>query len=82
MPAVAAAHVLDAKGLNCPLPVLRAKKAMKSVPAGETLHMETTDPNAPRDIIALCEAEGYRLDSSEESNGVFVFKIHNPLKAA
>jgi tRNA 2-thiouridine synthesizing protein A len=68
-------EVLDVKGLNCPLPVLRTKKKMKSVPKGEVLTVEATDPNAARDIPALCEASGFALLSLEERDGVFVFQI-------
>ncbi|WP_341705254.1 sulfurtransferase TusA family protein [Ferrovibrio sp.] len=68
-------EILDVKGLNCPLPVLRTKKRMKSVPRGDILTVEATDPNAAKDIPALCEASGYDLVSLEEQGGVFVFRI-------
>ena len=68
-------QVLDVKGLNCPLPVLRTKKAMKAVPKGDVLTVEATDPNTMRDIAALCDAAGFALLSSQEQNGVFVFRI-------
>lgn len=68
-------QMLDVKGLNCPLPVLRTKKAMKAVPQGEVLTVEATDPNTMRDIAALCDASGFALLSSEERDGVFVFRI-------
>lgn len=68
-------QVLDVKGLNCPLPVLRTKKAMKAVPAGGVLTVEATDPQAPKDIAALCEAAGFALLSSDEQDGIFVFRI-------
>lgn len=68
-------QMLDVKGLNCPLPVLRAKKAMKTVPRGEVLTVEATDPNTMRDMAALCEAGGFTLLSAEERSGVFVFRI-------
>jgi tRNA 2-thiouridine synthesizing protein A len=67
--------ILDLKGLNCPLPVLRTKKAMKTVPRGETLTVEATDPAAMRDIAALCETAGFALLSAEERDGIFVFAI-------
>lgn len=69
------AQILDVKGLKCPLPVLRTRKAMKAVPKGEVLTVEATDPNVPRDMMALCEAAGFALLSSEERDGVFVFRI-------
>lgn len=71
---------LDVKGLNCPLPVLRTKKAMKGVPPGETLLVEATDPNAQRDIAALCEASGYELGPVQEREGVFHFVIRQPVR--
>lgn len=67
--------ILDLKGLNCPLPVLRTKKAMKSVAKGEILTVEATDPAAMRDISGLCETAGFTLLSAEERDGVFVFEI-------
>lgn len=68
-------QMLDVKGLNCPLPVLRTKKAMKAVPKGEVLTVEATDPNTMRDIAALCDASGFALLAAEEKGGVFVFRI-------
>ncbi len=68
-------EILDVKGLNCPLPVLRTKKAMKAVPKGQVLTVEATDPNTLRDIAALCEASGFALLSAQERDGVFVFEI-------
>jgi tRNA 2-thiouridine synthesizing protein A len=66
---------LDLKGLNCPLPVLRTKKAMRDVPKGEVLTVEATDPQAPRDMAALCEAAGFDLLATDERDGVFIFRI-------
>ena len=45
--------VLDAKGLNCPLPILKAKKALKDVPEGGTLEILATDPGAVADFQAF-----------------------------
>jgi tRNA 2-thiouridine synthesizing protein A len=61
--------ILDLKGLNCPLPVLRAKKAM----AG--LQVLATDPGAVRDFEALCRNTGATLEKLVEQDGVFVFDI-------
>ena len=68
-------QTLDAKGLQCPLPVLRARKALKTVPAGSTLTVEATDPSAPKDFAAFCEATGNRLAASTEEGGVYRFVI-------
>jgi tRNA 2-thiouridine synthesizing protein A len=52
---------LDAKGLNCPLPILRAKKALKDVPTGGTLEIQATDPGAVKDFEAFCRTTGNEL---------------------
>ncbi|WP_142849588.1 sulfurtransferase TusA family protein [Telmatospirillum sp. J64-1] len=67
--------VLDVKGLNCPLPVLRTKKAMKDVPAGGTLQVMTTDPGSVKDFQAFCEQTGNQLENWSEADGVFTFLI-------
>jgi tRNA 2-thiouridine synthesizing protein A len=67
--------ILDLKGLNCPLPVLRAKKAMASLPAGAALQVLATDPGAVRDFEALCRNTGATLEKLVEQDGVFVFDI-------
>lgn len=68
-------HVLDAKGLNCPLPVLRAKKAMKEVPAAGTLEVLATDPGAVKDFEAFCHATGNELVEWKEEDGIYSFLI-------
>ena len=66
---------LDTKGLNCPLPVLRAKKAIKDVPPDGILQVLATDPGAPKDFEAFCRATGNQLLDSKEENGVYVLTI-------
>lgn len=68
-------HLLDVKGLACPLPVLRAKKAMREVPAGAVLEVHATDPGAVKDFEAFCETTGHTLVASAEDAGVFTFRI-------
>ncbi len=68
-------HHLDAKGLVCPLPVLRAGKAMKSLPVGGILHVETTDPASPKDFVAFCAATGHVLLVSAVCGDIFRFTI-------
>lgn len=70
-------QVLDAKGLNCPLPILKAKKALKDVPAGGTLEVQATDPGSVADFEAFCRTTGNELLDSKTDNGVFVFLIKN-----
>jgi tRNA 2-thiouridine synthesizing protein A len=59
--ALAEPAVYDLKGLKCPLPVLRAKKRLATMPPGSLLWLETTDPLAVIDIPAFCAEEGHRL---------------------
>ena len=70
-----ARHYLDAKGLLCPLPVLRARKMLKTLAVGDILAVEATDPSAPRDFAAFCESTGSRLLASDAQDGVFRFEI-------
>lgn len=72
---ITADKTLDAKGLTCPLPVLRARKAMGEVPAGGVLRVEATDPGAVKDFDAFCKAGGHRLLAQNAENGVLVFFI-------
>ena len=66
---------LDAKGLKCPLPVLKANKMLKGLDAGAILDVEATDPGAVADFEAFCETTGHVLVASTESGGVYNFKI-------
>jgi tRNA 2-thiouridine synthesizing protein A len=68
-------QTLDAKGLNCPLPILRAKKALKDVPTGGTLQVLATDPGAVKDFEAFCRTTGNELLESKNDNNVFSFVI-------
>lgn len=67
--------VLDAKGLSCPLPVLRARKSMRALAPGAVLRLLATDPGAVCDVAAMCEATGDRLIESDETDGAFTFRI-------
>lgn len=66
---------LDAKGLNCPLPILKAKKAIKDLPDGETLKVIATDPGSVKDFEAFCRSTGNELLDSAEDGGVYTFMI-------
>jgi len=66
---------LDASGLNCPLPILRAKKAISALDAGQTLRIIATDPGSVKDFEAFCKQTGNELKSSGEEDGKFVFMI-------
>ncbi len=69
---------LDAKGLNCPLPILKAKKALKQVPLNGTLEILATDPGSVADFQAFCRATGNTLAEHSADSGVYRFLIrHN-----
>jgi tRNA 2-thiouridine synthesizing protein A len=67
--------ILDARNLKCPLPVLRARKAMKEVAAGGLLKVLATDPGAPKDFVHFCETTGHELVESSESGGIYSVTI-------
>ena len=67
--------ILDAKGLKCPLPVLKARKALKDLPAGAVLRVLATDPGAVADFKHFCDTTGHRLLGHRDEDGVFVFEI-------
>lgn len=71
----APARVLDCTGLICPLPVLRARKALAALPSAAILEVRTTDPGAPRDMRAYCQEAGHALLSVETVGAVSVFRI-------
>lgn len=56
---------LDLKGLKCPLPVLRSRKALAAFPPGSLVEIETTDPLAGLDIPHMCNEDGHMLVSTE-----------------
>jgi len=66
---------LDARGLNCPLPILRTKKALSALAAGETLAVTATDPGSLKDMQAFCKQTGNELVSSSTNQGEFEFLI-------
>ena len=71
-----ATKTLNAKGLNCPLPVLKAKKSIKGLETGDTLEVLSTDPGSVSDFDAFCKATGDQLlEQAKESDGVFRFLI-------
>ena len=68
-------QILNVKGLNCPLPILRAKKALEDVPMGGTLEVLATDPGAVKDFEAFCRTTGNELLESKTQDKVFSFVI-------
>ena len=68
-------HLLDVKGLACPLPILRAKKQLKSLSPGEELEVLATDPGSVKDFDAFCAVTGHLLVTADEADGVYRFII-------
>ncbi len=68
-------RVLDSKGLNCPLPVLKTKKALKDMPVGDCLTVFATDPASSIDLRHFCNTSGHDLVESSEADGVLTFVI-------
>lgn len=64
---------LDASGLNCPLPILRAKKSLAAMSSGQVLHIIATDPGAIKDFEAFAKQTGNQLLESREEGGKFYF---------
>ena len=67
--------MLDVLGLRCPLPVLRARKAMQGVAPGGVLRVLATDPGTVNDFQAFCAATGHELVDHVEQDGEFTFRI-------
>ena len=66
---------LDARGLNCPLPILRAKKALNNMTSGQVLHVVATDPGSIKDFEAFARQTGNELVESSEVDGEFMFLV-------
>jgi tRNA 2-thiouridine synthesizing protein A len=71
----AIADRLDARGLNCPLPILRTRKAINQLASGQILEVSATDPGSLKDMAAFCSQTGNRLLSSGKAGNSFVFLI-------
>ncbi|MGE5547194.1 MAG: sulfurtransferase TusA family protein [Solirubrobacterales bacterium] len=69
------ATILDVKGLNCPLPILRTKKAIKDIPVGGALQVIATDPGSVKDMEAFCKQTGNELVNWKDEGGTYTFNI-------
>lgn len=70
-----ATQTLDTRGMNCPLPILRTKKALSALLGGETLAVTATDPGSLKDMQAFCKQTGNELIASSANQGEFEFLI-------
>ncbi len=67
---------LDTKGMNCPLPILKAKKALKDLAAGDLLEVLATDPGSVKDFDSFCRTTGNELmETDAGDDGVYTFTI-------
>jgi len=66
---------LDARGLNCPLPILRTRKSLNELTSGQILKVSTTDPGSVKDMQAFAKQTGNELVSSAENGGEYVFML-------
>ncbi len=66
---------LDVKGLNCPIPIMRAKKIMKSLEPGDTLEVLATDPGSVKDFESFCRATGNTLLEQDADDGVYRYLL-------
>jgi tRNA 2-thiouridine synthesizing protein A len=74
--------VLDVQGLSCPLPVLKANKALRGMPAGARLTLLATDPASVSDVRAFCQETGHELLAFGEDAGVFRFVLRKRAEGA
>ena len=68
-------QVLDAKGLACPMPIVKTKKAISGLETGQVLEVHTTDKGAKSDLTAWAKSTGHTIVDFKEENDVFIFQI-------
>ena len=66
---------LDVRGLNCPLPIIKARKSINTMDTGQILRVVATDPGSVRDFEAFAKQTGNELLESTEGNGEFTFRL-------
>ena len=72
---VTASQTLDARGLKCPMPVVRTSQEIKKIEVGGVLELLATDPGSVADMIAWCKSTGNELLSRDREDGIFKFYI-------
>jgi tRNA 2-thiouridine synthesizing protein A len=72
---IKADQMLDAKGLSCPLPILKTKKAVEAMTKGQVLKVETTDPGSKNDMNSWAKRTGNEILKVDEGPGLFTFYI-------
>lgn len=66
---------LDASGLNCPMPILKAKKTLAAMNSGEVLHVIATDPGSVQDFNSFSKQTGHELIEKDEADSKFHFYL-------
>ncbi|WP_338556361.1 sulfurtransferase TusA family protein [Paenibacillus sp. KS-LC4] len=67
--------VIDAKGLACPLPIVKAKRGIDSIQSGQTMELYTTDKGSMSDFQAWVKQTNHELLEAKEANGVYTFMV-------
>jgi tRNA 2-thiouridine synthesizing protein A len=68
-------HQLDTRGLSCPMPILKMKRALKQVDTGNVIQMFSSDPGSLKDMEAFCNQTGHNLLSGEQKGDDYVFVV-------
>lgn len=68
-------ETLDCRGLYCPMPIVKMKKALKGMIGGEVVKILATDPGSKRDFVSFCNKTGHKLLESSEEDGVFTYVV-------
>ena len=72
-------QIFNFTGLKCPLPVLKARRALKSIEIGQMVTITSDDPAAPLDFQHFCETAGHNLEHQSENDGLFTFIIRKSI---
>jgi len=72
-------QIFNFTGLKCPLPVLKARRALKSIEIGQLVTITADDPAAPLDFQHFCETAGHNLEYQSEKDGLFTFMIRKSI---
>lgn len=74
------ATTLDVKGLQCPMPLLKAKKALNDLAPGDLLRVVATDPGSVKDFEVFSRQSGHELLESEDNDGVYSYLLRKKVR--
>ncbi|MGZ6340113.1 MAG: sulfurtransferase TusA family protein [Candidatus Limnocylindrales bacterium] len=75
MPVIEITQTIDARGLSCPMPIVKTAMAVKAIPSGAAVELLATDPGSTKDIAAWCRATGNELVEQTIDGAVYRFVI-------